>query len=76
MSDPNQLVEQVKAEAAASLRRSKVSMMVAVIAVITAIGTFLLNYFLIGSIRTKLAEQGVSIEQARTEIAKAVQSTK
>jgi len=76
MSDPNQLVEQVKAEAAASLRRSKVSMMVAVIAVITAIGAFLLNYFLIGSIRTKLAEQGVSIEQAKIEIAKAAQSAK
>jgi len=76
MSDPNQLVEEAKAEAAASLRRSRVSIVVAVIAVIIAIATFFLNYFLMESIRTKLAEQGVSIEQARTEIAKAVQSTK
>ena len=76
MSDPNQLVEEAKAEAAASLRRSRVSIVVAVIAVITAIATFFLNYFLIESIRTKLAEQGVSIEQARVEIAKVAQSVK
>ena len=73
MSDPNQLVEEAKAEAAASLRRSRVSIVVAVIALITAIATFSLNYFLIESIRTKLAEQGVSIEQAKIEIAKAAQ---
>jgi hypothetical protein len=73
MSDPNQLVEEAKAEAAASLRRSRVSIVVAVIAVITAIGTFFLNYFLIASIRTKLAEQGLSIEQAKIEIAKTAQ---
>jgi hypothetical protein len=76
MSDPNQLVEEAKAEAAASLRRSRVSIVVAVIAVITAIGTFFLNYFLIASIRTKLAEQGLSIEQAKIEIAKVAQSAK
>ena len=73
MSDPNQLVEEAKAEAAASLRRSRVSIVVAVIALITAIATFFLNYFLIESIRTKLAEQGVSIEQAKIEIAKTAQ---
>ena len=76
MSDPNQLVEESKGEAAASLRRSRVSIVVAVIAAIIAIATFFLNYFLIQSIRTKLAEQGVSIEQARAEIAKVAQSAK
>jgi type II secretory pathway pseudopilin PulG len=73
MSDPNQMVEDAKAEAQRSLRRSRVSMVVAVIAVIAAIVTFFLNYFYIESIRTKLAEQGVSIEQAKNEIAKAAQ---
>ena len=76
MSDPNQLVEESKGEAAASLRRSRVSIVVAVIAAITAIATYFLNYFLIESIRTKLAEQGVSIEQAKVEIAKVAQSVK
>ena len=76
MSDPNQLVEESKGEAAASLRRSRVSIVVSVIAAIIAIATFFVNYFLIQSIRTKLAEQGVSIEQARAEIAKVAQSAK
>ena len=48
-------------------------MVVAVIAAIAAIAAFFLNYFQIESIRTKLAEQGVSIEQAKNEIAKAAQ---
>jgi hypothetical protein len=76
MSDPNQLVEESEAEAAASLRTSRVSIVVAVIATIIAIAMFFLNYFLIQSIRTKLADQGVSIEQARAEIAKVAQSAK
>ena len=76
MSDPNQLVEESKGEAAASLRRSRVSIVVAVIAAIIAVATFFLNYFLIQNIRTKLADQGVSIEQARAEIAKVAQSAK
>ena len=76
MSDPNQLVEESKGEAAASLRRSRVSIVVAVIAAIIAIATFFVNYFLIQSIRTKLAEQGVSLEQTRAEIAKVAQSAK
>jgi len=76
MSDPNQLVEESKAEPAASLRRSRVPIVVAVIAAIIAIATFFLNYFLIQSIRTKLAEQGVSLEQTRAEIAKVAQSVK
>jgi len=76
MSDPNQLVEEAKAEAAASLRRSRVSIVVAVIAVTIAIATFFLNYFFIEGIRTKLAQQEVSIEQAKMEIAKAGQPAK
>jgi hypothetical protein len=73
MSDTNQLLEEAKAEAQRSLRRSRVSMVVAVIALIAALATFIFNYFYIEGIRTKLAEQGVSIEQAKNEIAKAAQ---
>jgi len=43
MSDSNQLVEESRAEAAASLRRSRVPIVMAVIAAIIAIATFFLN---------------------------------